>query len=204
MADFQGIAGATSSIRRLLEQCCDTDRGVAPVAGHTTQVNVVRTDDMSPEGTPETSPPALTLFLYRIDINKSLRAAWSAIGHQDGNAHLPLDLHFLLTAWGTSAEDEYRILGRAMQCLEGTPILSGPLLDPAVAWRGNEAVHVCLEELSNEDVMRIFDSLPVDYRLSIPYVARVVVIDGDEQRAAPAVTRQVRGLRPSVAEGVGR
>jgi hypothetical protein len=203
MADFQGIAAATSSIRRLLERCCDAQRGVAPVRDHTTRVNAVRTDDMSPDGTAETSPPALTLFLYRIDFNKSLRAAWSAIGHQDGESHLPLDLHFLLTAWGSSADDEYRILGRAMQCLENTPILSGPLLDPAFAWRGTEAVQVCLEDLSNEDVMRIFDSLPVDYRLSIPYVARVVVIDGGERRPAPAVTRQVRGLKPSVAEDAG-
>jgi hypothetical protein len=203
MADFQGIAAAASSIRRLLEQCCDPVRGVPPVPGPPTSVNTIRTDDMSPEGTNETSPPALTLFLYRIDFNKSLRAAWSAVAHRDGESHLPLDLHFLLTAWGNSAEAEYRILGRAMQCLENTPILSGPLLDPAFAWRGTEAVQVCLEDLSNEDVMRIFDSLPVDYRLSIPYVARVIVIDGGDRRADPTVTRQVRGLKPSVTEGAG-
>lgn len=203
MADFQGIAAATSSIRRVLELCFHSEHGVPPVPDHTTQVSAVRTDDLSAEGTEATTVPALTLLLYRIDFNKSLRAAWSAVGHQDGESHLPLDLHFLLTAWGASAEDEYRIIGRAMQCLENTPILTGPLLDPMIPWRGKEAVQICLEDLSNEDVMRIFDSLPVDYRLSIPYVARVVVIDGGERRVDPAVTRQIRGLRPSTEVGVG-
>jgi hypothetical protein len=70
-----------------------------------------------------------------------------------------------------------------MQCLESKPNLSGPLLDPLGDWSVNEVVQVYLAELTTEEVMRTFDSLPLDYKLSIPYVARVIRID--EQAARP-------------------
>ena len=193
MADHRSIAAAGSSILRLLELCFSQNQPLS--AARPTRVNAVRTDDLSADGSGLTAPPALTLFLYRIDFNKTLRAAWSAVGHQDGESHLPVDLHFLLTAWGDNPEEEYLILGRTLQCLENTPILSGALLDPSTNWDGSEALQVCLEDLSTEDVMRLFDSLPVDYKLSIPYVARVVVIDGGEERGATRVTQLALGSK---------
>ncbi|MGE4559914.1 MAG: DUF4255 domain-containing protein, partial [Desulfobulbus sp.] len=144
--------------------------------------------------------PALTLFLYRVDFNKTMRSAWAAMSHRDGETHLPLDLHFLLTAWAENADHEYRILGRAMQAIENIPILSGPLLDPITDWATHEAIQLCLEDISTEDVMRTFDSLPVDYKLSVPYIARVVVVDGQQSRADGPVTSAVTGLKAGVGD----
>ena len=42
-------------------------------------------------------------------------------------------------------------------------------------------------------------SLPLDYRLSIPYIGRVVRIDGRETRVASDVTTAVAGLVPGIA-----
>ena len=36
-----------------------------------------------------------------------------------------------------------------------------------------ESIQIMLGELSTEEVMRTFDSLPIDYRLSVPYLARI-------------------------------
>ena len=66
------MRACASEIERLIGLCFDQDQ---PVSGRTTQVNAVRTDDLDPTGTELTTPPALTLFLYRIDFNKILRAA---------------------------------------------------------------------------------------------------------------------------------
>ena len=118
------------------------------------------------------------------------RTSIRAVGNQDGLAHLVLDLHFLLTAWADNAEFEFRIIGRAMQALETTPILSGPLLEGSAHWAPTESVQLVLEEISTEAVMRTFDSLPTDYRLSIPYIARMVRIDS----LAPVVTSPVTTL----------
>ena len=195
MADFTGIAATGSSIVRFLELCF---RERQPIAGRNTNVLLTRTEDLNRENSPLVVLPALTLFMYRIDFNKTMRAAWSAVGHGDGDSHLPVDLHFLLIAWADNADHEYRILGRAMQCLESVPILSGPLLDPLTNWSEGDAVQVCLEDLSTEDVMRTFDSLPVDYKLSIPYVARIIVIDGREAHPDLPVTKTTTRIKGEV------
>jgi Pvc16 N-terminal domain len=90
------------------------------------------------------------------------------------------------------------IIGRAMQSLERTAMLSGPLLyepslpatpeyvdEPKAAT--TDTVQIVLEEISTEALMRTFDSLPTDYHLSVPYVARVVRIDTQADAIAPPV-----------------
>ena len=196
MADFTSIAAVGSSISRYLNLCFQER---PPITDRTTNVFLVRTEDLNREINILITLPSLSLFLYRVDYNKTMRSAWAAIGHRDGESHLPLDLHFLFTAWAENADHEYRILGRAMQCIENFPILSGPSLDPLTNWATHEAIQICLEDLSTEDVMRTFDSLPVDYKLSVPYVARIVVIDGHEQQADLPVTTAVTGLKSGVS-----
>lgn len=186
MADFTSIAAVGSSLVRYLTLCF-TD--VPPVTGRATAVNLIRTEDLNRESSQVITAPSLSLFLYRADFNKTMRAAWSAVGHRNGESHLPLDLHYLFIAWGENADQEHRILGRAMQCMEDTPILSGPLLDPITDWAGHESIQVCLEELTTEDLMRTFDSLPSDYKLCAPYVARIAVIDGRVVEPDLPVTR---------------
>jgi hypothetical protein len=197
MADFTSIAATGSSVVRYLNLCFQERQ---PISDRTTNVFLVRTEDLNRHESNLITLPALTLFLYRVDFNKTMRSAWAAMSHRDGETHLPLDLHFLLTAWAENADHEYRILGRAMQAIENIPILSGPLLDPITDWATHEAVQLCLEDLSTEDVMRTFDSLPVDYKLSVPYVARVVLIDGQRSRADLPVTTAVTGLKAGVGD----
>jgi hypothetical protein len=123
-----------------------------------------------------------------------MRAAWSAAAEQDGRSHLGLDLHYLLTPWAENAEDDHRVLGRAMQILETTPILSGPMLHSSGEWAAGESIQIVLEEVSTEAVMRIFDSLPTDYRLSVPYIARVMRLDGRVAAPEPPVITSITGI----------
>ena len=195
MADFTSIAAVCSSVVRYLDL---RFRQQQPITGRNTAVRLVRTEDLNHEVSTLIAAPSLSVFLYRIDFNKVMRAAWSAVSQYDGNSHLPLDLHFLLIAWGENADHEMRILGRALSCMEDTPILTGPLLDPIAPWENNESIQVCLEDLSTEDVMRTFDSLPLDYKLSIPYVARIAVIHGENLDIEPPVTHLSIGLAAEV------
>jgi hypothetical protein len=149
-----------------------------PIPTQRTRAVLVRTTDFADNVvTTNIGSPALSIFLYRVDFNKTMRAAWSGVGSQDGRGHLAVDLHFLLTAWADNAEFEYRIIGKAMQAIETQPFLSGPLLDSSTEWAPNESVQLLLEDVSTEAVMRTFDSLPTSYRLSIPYIARIIRID---------------------------
>lgn len=196
MANFNSVAAAGKSIERLLT--AGFGEPPVPVQGKNCKAFLVRTEDFD-----QTSlstiivRPAISIFLYRVDYNKTMRAAWSGVTNQDRLPHLPLDLHFLLTPWGENAEAEGAILGRAIQCLDANPILSGPLLLQGGEFATNEAVHLLMDEISTEAVMRTFDSLPTDYRVSVPYIARVIRLDGRHPVPAPDVTTLVKGVMPA-------
>lgn len=192
MAEFTALSSAGKSIARLV----DAYFGDAHPLGTTTATaKLVTTADFKDgSGVPSRG---ISLFPYKVDVNAPTRAAWSAVGSHDGRAHLALDLHFLLTAWADNAEDELTLIGCAMQCLETMPILSGPLLDKGGGWAPNEALQVTLGEITTEEVMRTFDSLPTDYKLSIPYIARVLRLDGLQAVELPTVTTAVSGITPS-------
>lgn len=199
MADFTAIASVSKSIERFLSACFVDPLVPPPVPATPTKAVLARTEDFRDGGAGLIAPPCLSIFLYRVDYNKTMRAAWSAVGSQDGRGHLPLDLHYMLTPWARDPELEHRIIGRAMQCLETTPILSGPLLTPAGGWAPNEGVQVLLEDVPTEWVMRTFDSLPTDFKLSVPYLARITRIDSRQVFVAPDVTTVVAGAVPSAA-----
>jgi len=194
LANFTSISATGTSIERLLNAAFAEPP--VPVAGSTTRAVLVRTEDFDPDEQ-KIHRPALSIFLYRVDFNKTTRAAWSAVGAHDGRARLPLDLHFLITPWSDNAEEEHAILGRAMQTLEGFPILSGPLLHQSGGWAPNEVIQLVLEEISTEAVMRTFDSLPTDYHLSVPYIARVLRLDSREAAPSPPASTLVTAITPS-------
>jgi Pvc16 N-terminal domain len=194
LAGFAGIAAVGKSIEMLLNACFEEH---PPVSNKKTKALLVRTSDF--EESTSIGSPALSVFLYRVDFNKTMRAAWSATSGQDGRSHLGLDLHYLMTPWGTDAEEEHRILGSAMQCLETTPILSGPLLHSSGEWEAGESVILALEEISTEAVMRTFDSLPTDYRLSVPYIARVLRLNGRVAAPEGPVISAIIGATPTTA-----
>ncbi|GMU61159.1 MAG: hypothetical protein AMXMBFR34_29220 [Myxococcaceae bacterium] len=184
------------SVERLLSACFEAD---PPVSTGTTKALLVTTEQLVKQqnGSLSFTRPALTIFPYRLEVNRATRAAWAGASAVDGRAHLPLDLHFLITPWATDAEHELRILGKAIECLDTTPILAGPLLKTAdAAWAPNEGVQVMMDEVATDTVMRTFDVLPTDYKLSVPYIARVVRVDGKRAFADPTATEVKVGMRP--------
>lgn len=196
MAGFTGIAAVGTSMERLLSNAFIERQ---PVPNRTAKAALIRTEDLADDTLIKDliGDLGITILLYRVDFNKTMRAAWSAVGNADGKGYLALDLHYLLTPWADNAEHQHMIIGRTMQTLERTPVLSGPTLfspslplplyasEPQAA--ATDSVQILLEEISTEALMRTFDSLPSDYRLSIPYVARVVRIDTLETAATPPV-----------------
>lgn len=129
----------------------------------------------------------LSLYLYRVLINEHVRGQPVRSGV---HSSLPLfvDLHFLLTIWAESAAAEQTILAWAMRQLHQFPILDVSVLTKDGGWQPDEIIQLIPAELSNEDLMRIWDALAPDYRLSFPYIARVVRIDVAEgAEGAPVV-----------------
>lgn len=199
MADRLGVEAVGLSVMRLLNQCLEEEQPLGD--NNRAKAVLMRTEDFDVANhIGDLTPPMVSFFLYRVDINRVTRPAWSAVANQDGRIHLPLDLHFLLTPWAENAEFEYRLLGFAMACLERIPILSGPLLYPSADWRPQEALQLSIPEITTEDLMRTFDSLPGDYKLSIPYLARIVRIEQQDSRQDVPIHHVVTGSKPELTQ----
>ncbi len=122
----------------------------------------------------------VTLFLYRIAINEHGRQRGRPGVAADGAGGLGLDLHYLMSAWGMTPQDEQVALTWALRQLHQYPVLDASSLSPEAGWAADEVIQIVPSELSTEDMMRIWDALTPSYRLSVSWVARLVRIDPDD------------------------
>ncbi|GAB4280628.1 MAG: hypothetical protein Kow0092_36240 [Deferrisomatales bacterium] len=136
---------------------------------------------------------AVTLYLYRITVDEHARQRPAARPSRDVNGPLNLALHYLVTVWSPSALTEHAIVSWVMSQFHQHPILDRSSLSPDAGWAPDDAVQLVPEELSTEDLMRVWDALAPDYRLSVSYVARVVRIDPEVSGAGrPVVATRYR------------
>lgn len=122
--------------------------------------------------------PAVSVYCYKVSVDRETRPGWSAVASADGIPRLPLRMHILIASWASNATDELRWLGLAAQILESENIFTPPLLDAEGEWRPDEAVQVVADELALETVSEAFQALSTDYRLALPFIAKVIVLEG--------------------------
>lgn len=187
MAEFHAIQVTCDAVMRLLQESYRPDL-IEPATS--LQFEVYATADFK-----DHMAQGVSLFLYRVHFNGSQRSP--LVKDPVGNMRrqlLPLDLHFFITVWAPKASLQHAILGWAMRLLEDTPILSSSLLNGVRedTFRGDETVEVVAGQLTNEELMRIWDDLGTEYQLSVPYVARVVRIESlyELSEGEPVTRRQ--------------
>ncbi len=124
----------------------------------------------------------VTVFPYRIYINGALR-------HPDGKIlgnrvhqrpQLPLDIHFILTAWAKEASLQCAIAGWMLRVIDDSPVLPSGLLNSTFpnVFDDHETAEIVPGELSTEDMLRLWEALiQHSYRLSVPYIARAIRIE---------------------------
>jgi Pvc16 N-terminal domain len=124
----------------------------------------------------------VTLYLYRVTVSSN-RNLPPQVG-PDGRRYrppIPLDLHFLVTAWAETAVRQQRMLGFAIRTLEDTPILPAGVLnqhspEPNV-FRPEETVELVYENLTVQDIGYIWDVAQTKEQPSATYTARMVEIE---------------------------
>lgn len=134
---------------------------------------------------------AVTLYLHRVAVDPYLR---NTVNTDPSKRVVPVsvDLHYLLTIWADTALAEQTILGWVIRELYTHEALSQSDLTPAGGWSPDDVIQVIPGEISNEDMMRIWDALEPPYHLSLSYIARVVRIDPAEiPDSTPVVARRL-------------
>jgi hypothetical protein len=130
-------------------------------------------------------PPTVTLFLYQVIEDRSVRNRAKTTRIVNGNVMvskqpLGLCLHYMVSAWGGDRHTEQRMLGRVLQVLYDDAILDGPELAGALA--GTPAsLNISLAQLELEDRARVWSAIGQTYRLSVNYEVRVVNIDAETE-----------------------
>ncbi len=138
----------------------------------------------------------VSLFVYRVMAEGTNRTPGGRRGPNGRvqRGELPLEAHFLLTAWAEDPSLQNTIVGWMMRTLEDTPTLPATLLNAVWSnvFRPDEGLEVVLGDLSTEDLFHIWDVIAEhSYQLSVPYVARVIRIESllDREPGVPAVER---------------
>jgi hypothetical protein len=194
MAAFTGIRSVGNSIVAFLNARWDVEPMPGGAPGELLSEDITATIDLVSSGelAGEISyNNKLTLWLYRVSVNEQLRNR--SRGGGNSRVPLPVDLHYLLTSWADTADTEHRLLGWAMRTLQDAAILDASFLSPDGMWQPDEVVHLTPEELSNEDMLRLWDALEPNYRLSYSYVARVVSMEPTDvpDVDVPVVARRI-------------
>jgi hypothetical protein len=217
MSDFEAIGGVGMSLRALLEDRVELPAGVA---GATVPVSI----GAPPSGEGEPDGPQLNLFLYQVTRNGALAnqeiPGHGASGAAYGHPPLALDLHFLLTAYGTlNPGDESRqtddsvahsLLGSAMRVLHDEAILGeevedangNQILDPSLQGE-YERIKLTLEPLTLEDAAKVWTALNRSFRLSVAYQVSVVQVESRRPQAHPQPVGAPPPAGPRVAVGAG-
>ena len=177
MADYRGVAATCAAVIYLLRanyQPADFNQEL--------EFSVYSAQDFA-----QPMEAGVSLFLHRIYINGAHRAPAGRIdqnGRRKRN-RLPLDLHFLLTAWGREASTQQAIVGWMMRTLEDTPILPAGLLNTPIpdTFARSEAVELSVAEMNSEDLFHLWEVIsPNNYHISIPYTARNIRIESEETK----------------------
>lgn len=154
-----------------------------------------------------TAQPFVSLFLFQILDNAERRNARQTV-NPDGSYRrqpLPLELCYLVTAWGvrapddvvsdgTAALEEARLLGAVMQGFyENGEVARADLFElPAIpVWGPNDGLQIVMETLPIDAHYRFWDAGERGFRLSLVYRVRVVGLDPMPPVPVPPVTEAV-------------
>ena len=211
MASPLAIAAVTAALKDLLNDGL-LNHDLSPVGS--ISVTAVPPDRVV---TGQTEPNQLNLFLYQVTPNLGWRNAGLPARDRNGvrlTANpLALDLHYLLTAYGSQDLNAEILLGYAMHLLHETPVLTraqlrtvlgapspvdgtilpGPFgtLSAVDLADQIELIKLSPVYLSTEDLSKLWTAMQARYRPTMGYIASVVLIEPSNLgRAAQPVLRR--------------
>ena len=198
MSNFKAIAGVSASLQTLL---ADRMELPADVTRDKLQITVGMPWSL-PKQPNQQESPGVNLFLYRQTENGSLSNQEIPGMGQAGAYGFPplsLDLHYLITAYGSSDNQGFLdeklaqiLLGSAMRVLHDVPVITEdlrtaadePVLD--VSLRGAfEKIKITREPVGMEDLSKVWTALQQPFRLSATYLVTVVQIESQRARRFP-------------------
>lgn len=199
MSNALAVATVTQALALLIESNLGPELDIA-----------VKVETRKPPSEPP-SEPTVTVFLYQVTPNPAMRnndlPTRAADGTLRNRAAAPLDLHYVISAYGEETElVGQRLLGCVIRTLQEIPVLPGELIELAA-----ERPHLAGSDLADslqkvrftptvmdvDETSKLWGMLhQTPYTLSVAYQASLVVIEGREKPVAakPVEQRTVRAV----------
>ena len=205
MSNALAIAGVTAVLKDLLDGGM-IDHNLTSTMGSGVIVSAVAPDSIDLEND---STRRLNLFLHQVTPNAAWRnvgyPARNAAGERISNPPLALDLHYLLTAYGTLDLEAEVLLGFAMQVLHETPVLARAAIrkalnPPSPPVTGSllpnvfqalqaseladqiEQIKITPSVMNTEELSKLWTAFQAHYRPTAPYQVTVVLIESRKPR----------------------
>ncbi|WP_043739592.1 DUF4255 domain-containing protein [Thioalkalivibrio nitratireducens] len=189
MASYRGVKASLLALAEFLSRRLPSELRDDPVNG---RVSLLGSADVATALTGN----LLGIYLHRLVVDphgRSRHFPQTGTGAGAPQAELPLNLHVLLIANGTSPEHEADLLTWAMLELATDCQLDvAHMVEIDDGWSERELLTVMPEEMSTEDLMRIWDVFEAKYTSTAPYVLRTVRLRLRPPRSeGPPVTTRV-------------
>lgn len=192
MASYQGVKAVLSALETFFSSRLPAELADEPVNA---RVDLLGSADIANTLTGN----LLGIYLHRLTIDPHGRSrSFAPIGAQarSPRPELPVNMHFLLIANATAASIEADLITWAMVELANHAQLDFSAVSGLDGeWSEREIVTISPEQMSTEDLMRIWDVFESPYTSTVPYMARTVrlQLDGPVGDTGPVVTRVFPG-----------
>jgi len=194
MSNYLAVGGVSAVLRYLLTSTLTTT-GPSSILSSSPGITAT-SPDLVPVGPDE--QPRLNLFMYYASLNPALRnqglPSRNAQGAQISDPPLALNLHYLVSAYGSTQFDPEILLAWAMKVFHDTPVvprlsiqnalddlLTGgthedTLINGSLLANQIEHIRITPETLTTEEIYRLWTAFQTNYRPTTSYQVSVVVI----------------------------
>jgi hypothetical protein len=192
MANVFGLHAIADGLARYLDRAFPT----ALRDDHPCTFEAVASGGLTQER-PLAAGTRVTIWPYRVLINEHDRNREFVTRPGRVNRPLPLDVHLLVTIWADTPPEELLLFAWTMRELYQLSLLDRSVLTTVEAgFSSTEQIQLTPAEMSVEDMMRIWDAVTPSYRLSVPFVARVLHIDIEQDEGRAVVARRLHVTEP--------
>jgi hypothetical protein len=213
MSDYLAVGGVSAVLLYLLTNAL-TSGGPATVLNSPNPVTAVSPDQVT---TGANEIPQVNLFMYYVSLNPALRnldlPAYNGSGAKISNQPLALNLHYLVTAYGSQQFAAEIILAWAMKVLHDNPVVPSATIQSALGALASsppetaliakstlpqqlEHIRITPETLTTEEIYRLWAAFEAPYRPSTAIQVSVVVIQDTDSYTSnlPVQSRSVLAL----------
>ena len=193
MSTYLAVGGVTAVLRSMLSNAL-TNGGPSSILASIPGITA-NSPDLVPTGADE--PARLNLFMYYASLNPALRNEGLPSRNSQGtalsNPPLAVNLHYLISAYGSTQLDPEILLGWAMKVFHDTPVVprltiqnaldalngtstEGTLIADSSLANQIEHLRITPETLTTEEIYRLWSAFQTHYRPTTSYQVSVVVI----------------------------